>query len=212
MEKMKELDGGDENIEPIKVILLGDSGVGKTNIILRYLKNEFDSNSISTIGTTFGVKELIKNKKTYNLNIWDTTGQEIYRSVTKLFIQGAKIVILVYCINNKNTFKSLDFWYNSIIEICGEDVILAIVGNKTDLFDQEDDNPDFISEEMGQKYAVTKKAFFKLVSAKIDKKGIDSLFEQLLDEYIKKYDSTASVTKVIEKEVKNNIVIEKEKK
>ncbi len=211
MEKMKELDGGDENIEPIKVILLGDSGVGKTNIILRYLKNEFDSNSISTIGTTFGVKELIKNKKTYNLNIWDTTGQEIYRSVTKLFIQGAKIVILVYCINNKNTFKSLDFWYNSIIEICGEDVILAIVGNKTDLFDQEDDNPDFISEEMGQKYAVTKKAFFKLVSAKIDKKGIDSLFEQLLDEYIKKYDSTASVTKVIEKEVKNNIVIEKKK-
>ena len=211
MEKMKELDGGDENIEPIKVILLGDSGVGKTNIILRYLKNEFDSNSISTIGTTFGVKELIKNKKTYNLNIWDTTGQEIYRSVTKLFIQGAKIVILVYCINNKNTFKSLDFWYNSIIEICGEDVILAIVGNKTDLFDQEDDNPDFISEEMGQKYAVTKKAFFKLVSAKIDKKGIDSLFEQLLDEYIKKYDSTASVTKVLEKEVKNNIVIEKKK-
>ena len=211
MEKMKELDGGDENIEPIKVILLGDSGVGKTNIILRYLKNEFDSNSISTIGTTFGVKELIKNKKTYNLNIWDTTGQEIYRSVTKLFIQGAKIVILVYCINNKNTFKSLDFWYNSIIEICGEDVILAIVGNKTDLFDQEDDNPDFISEEMGQKYAVTKKAFFKLVSAKIDKKGIDSLFEQLLDEYIKKYDSTASVTKFIEKEVKNNIVIEKKK-
>ena len=201
----------DEYNMMIKVVLIGDSGVGKTNIILRYLKNEFDSNSISTIGTTFGVKELIKNKKTYNLNIWDTTGQEIYRSVTKLFIQGAKIVILVYCINNKNTFKSLDFWYNSIIEICGEDVILAIVGNKTDLFDQEDDNPDFISEEMGQKYAVTKKAFFKLVSAKIDKKGIDSLFEQLLDEYIKKYDSTASVTKVIEKEVKNNIVIEKKK-
>jgi len=183
---MERNDDENEEKEPIKIILLGDSGVGKTNIILRYLKNEFSQNSTSTIGTTFGVKELNRNNITYNLNIWDTTGQEIYRSVTKLFIQGAKIVILVYSINNISTFESLDYWYNSITEICDENVILAIVGNKADLFDQEEDDKDFVPEEKGQEYAEGKKAIFKSVSAKIDKKGIDSLFDQLLDIYIQK--------------------------
>ena len=129
---------------------------------------------------------MVRNNITYNLNIWDTTGQEIYRSVTKLFIQGAKIVILVYSINNISTFESLDYWYNSITEICDENVILAIVGNKADLFDQEEDDKDFVPEEKGQEYAQGKKALFKSVSAKIDKKGIDSLFDQLLDIYIQK--------------------------
>ena len=185
---MKKENGKDNNgeKEPIKIILLGDSGVGKTNIISRYLKDEFNINSASTIGTTFGIKEFIRNNITYNLNIWDTTGQEIYRSVTKLFIQGAKIVILVYSINNISTFESLDYWYNSITEICDENVILAIVGNKADLFDQEEDDKDFVPEEKGQEYAEGKKAIFKSVSAKIDKKGIDSLFDQLLDAYIQK--------------------------
>ncbi len=72
---MKENDNKIKESEPIKVILLGDSGVGKTNIILRYLKDEFNQNSKSTIGTTFGMKELKRNDIIYNLNIWDTTGQ-----------------------------------------------------------------------------------------------------------------------------------------
>ena len=188
---MKKTDNENEEKEPIKIILLGESGVGKTNIILRYLKNEFNQNSISTIGTTFGVKELNRNNNIYTLNIWDTTGQEIYRSVTKLFVQGAKIVILVYSIENKNSFESLDYWYKSINEICDENIILAIVANKTDLFDQVDEENNFISEEMGQKYAEEKKAIFKSVSAKIDKKGIDTLFDQVLDAYIEKNGTNA---------------------
>ena len=179
---MKENDNKIKESESIKVILLGDSGVGKTNIILRYLKDEFNQNSKSSIGTTFGMKELKRNDIIYNLNIWDTTGQEVYRSVTKLFIQGSKIVILVYCINQKKSFESLDYWYNSIMEICGENVVLGIVGNKMDLFDDEEKVE--VTEDEGQKYADEKKALFKLVSAKIDKKGIDSLFDQLFDKYI----------------------------
>ena len=197
-------DNKKEGKDPIKIILLGDSGVGKTNIILRYLKDEFNQNSISTIGTTFGVKELIRNNITYNLNIWDTTGQEVYRSVTKLFIQGAKIVILVYCIDQKKSFESLDYWYNSIMEICGENVVLGIVGNKMDLFDDEEKVE--VTEEDGQKYANEKKAIFKLVSAKIDKKGIDSLFDQLFDKYIEENIITNS-----EKKEKGNIVIVEQK-
>ena len=214
---MKKTDNENEEKEPIKIILLGESGVGKTNIILRYLKNEFNQNSISTIGTTFGVKELNRNNSIYTLNIWDTTGQEIYRSVTKLFVQGAKIVILVYSIENKNSFESLDYWYKSINEICDKNIILAIVANKTDLFDQVDEENNFISEEMGQKYAEEKKAIFKSVSAKIDKKGIDILFDQVLDAYIekngtstdsnneKKKVSQSIITKIIKK-IKGQIV------
>ena len=206
---MERNDDENEEKEPIKVILLGDSGVGKTNIILRYLKNEFSQNSTSTIGTTFGVKELNRNNITYNLNIWDTTGQEIYRSVTKLFIQGAKIVILVYSIDRKNTFESLNFWYDSINEICGENIILAIVANKTDLFDQGDDDEEFISEEEGQKYAEEKKAIFKSVSAKKDKKGIDSLFDQVLDAYIGKKEASVGLSG---EDKEKSIVIKKDKK
>ena len=201
---METSDNKKEGKEPIKIILLGDSGVGKTNIILRYLKDEFNQNSISTIGTTFGVKELIRKNITYNLNIWDTTGQEVYRSVTKLFIQGAKIVILVYCIDQKKSFESLDYWYNSIMEICGENIVLGIVGNKMDLFDDEEKVE--VTEEDGQKYANEKKAIFKLVSAKIDKKGIDSLFDQLFDKYIEENIITNS-----EKKEKGNIVIVEQK-
>ena len=206
---MERNDDENEEKEPIKIILLGDSGVGKTNIILRYLKNEFSQNSTSTIGTTFGVKELNRNNITYNLNIWDTTGQEIYRSVTKLFIQGAKIVILVYSIDRKNTFESLNFWYDSINEICGENIILAIVANKMDLFDQADDDDDFISEVEGKKFAEEKKAIFKSVSAKIDKKGIDSLFDQVLDAYIENKGASVNSSK---KDEENSIVIKKDPK
>ena len=91
--------------KPIKVILLGESGVGKTSIILRYSKNQFEEHQGSTIGATFIEKDLKRNNIIYKLNIWDTTGQEQYHSVTKLFLQGADVVILVYCIDKNETFK-----------------------------------------------------------------------------------------------------------
>ena len=167
----------------IKIILLGDAGVGKTSIILRYYKNKFETNSVSTIGSTFVIKELQRGNNTYKLNIWDTSGQEKYRSVTKLFVQGAKVIILVYSIDNKDSFNVLDFWYKSILEISEgeENIVLAIIGNKSDKFEDA-----VISEEEGKKYADGKKAIFKLVSAKDDPKGISSLFDTLLDELIKK--------------------------
>ena len=168
----------------IKVILLGDTAVGKTNIILRYYKDYFDPKSLSTIGSNFIIKKLIRGNTEYNLHIWDTTGQEKYHSVTKLFVQGSKIVLLVYSVENRESFDKLDYWYKTVLEICndGENVVFAIVGNKNDLFDDE---ACVITEEEGQNYAKEKKAIFKLVSAKVDKKGIDSLFDEVLDEYIK---------------------------
>ena len=100
----------------IKVILLGDTGVGKTSIILRYSTNKFDENGLSTIGSNF-TKKTVKSeedKNEYILNIWDTSGQEKYRAVTKLFVQDSNIVILVYSIDNKESFNILDFWYKQV--------------------------------------------------------------------------------------------------
>jgi len=179
----------DKEIETrdIKVILLGESGVGKTCIINRYINNEFSQEIESTLGSSFQTKEIKKENKNYKLNIWDTTGQEKYHSVTKLFIHGAHIVILVYAINNLDSFQKLDYWYKTIKEICDDNVILAIVGSKYDLlYNNDDDKAVFVPEEEGEKYAKEKKAFFKSVTAKEDGKGIYSLFDKLINEYIAK--------------------------
>ena len=173
--------------KPIKVILLGESGVGKTSIILRYSKDKFETIAASTIGATFIEKDLIRNNIKYTLNIWDTTGQEKYHSVTKLFIQGADIVILVYSIDKNITFKALDYWYQTVRDMCGDNIIIAIIGNKYDLFDKEEIQDEKVEDEDGEKYAKEKNAIFKLVTAKLDRKGIDSLFDELLNEYIKKH-------------------------
>ena len=190
----------------LKIILLGESGVGKTSIILRYYKDLFDPNLHSTLGSTFITKKLERDNITYKLNIWDTTGQEKYHSVTKLFTQGADIVILVYAINNIESFQKLDYWYKSIKDNCKENIIICIVGNKYDLSINVD---NIISEEEVEKFAKEKNAIFKLVSAKVDKKGIDSLFDELMNEYIGKASLKTSDYKE-EKSVK--IVYKKDKK
>ena len=165
----------------LKVILLGDCGVGKTNIILRFMKDEFDEDSITTTGSSYIMKKIEKDNITYRLNIWDTAGQEKYRSLTKMFLQDANIIILVYSIVEEITFDNLDYWYNTIIDNCGEDIVIAIVGNKHDLYFEE-----AVDEDKAQNYANKKNAIFKLVSAKENKLGIDELFNILLDEYINK--------------------------
>ena len=169
------------NEKDVKVILLGESGVGKTCIINRYINNEFQNNVASTLGSAFFLKEIIKGNTKYNVNVWDTTGQEKYHSVTNLFINGSNIVILVYSITSESSFKGLEYWYDSLKEkLEGENYILAIIGSKCDLAEEE-----VVPEEDGRNYAKSKKAIFKLVSAKEDPEGINKMFELLLDELIK---------------------------
>ena len=187
----------------VKIILLGDSGVGKTCIINRYLNNEFISESCSTFGSYPSKKEVIKSNNKFLLSIWDTTGQEKYHSITDLFIKGADIVILVYSIDSKASFDGLNYWYNSVKEKLKEkNYILAITGNKSDLADKEE-----VSEEEGKIYAKEKNAKFKLVSAKEDIKGINTLFDSLLIEFInniliERIDSESTVISKQKKKIK----------
>ena len=172
-----------KEIKDLKVILLGEPGVGKTNIISRFISNEFNDNSNPTLGSTFGEKRIEKENFIYNLKVWDTTGQEKYHSVTKLFIKGSHIVILVYSITNLKSFESLKFWNNYLKdELNRDNYVLAIVGNKTDLIDLE-----VVDENLAKNFAKINDAFFRLISAKCDGNGINSLFDFLLDEYINKF-------------------------
>ena len=98
------MNGKDKDEKAIKVILLGESGIGKTSIIRRYINNEFSQYSESTLGTTFLVKEIVKKNIIYRLIIWDTSGQEKYHSVTNLFINNSNIVILIYSIDSRISF------------------------------------------------------------------------------------------------------------
>ena len=175
---------GDKKEKEVKVILLGDSGVGKSCIINRYINNAYDPNIESTLGSNACTKLVEKKSISYILNLWDTTGQEKYHSITNLFIKGSNIVILVYAINSLSSFEGLDFWYKSVQEkLGGENYVLAVVGSKSDLIEEEE---EVVSEEEAKKFAKEKNAIFKLVSSKEDPDGINNLFDTLLDELIKK--------------------------
>ena len=174
-----------ENEKEIKVILLGDSGVGKTCIINRYINDEFNPNSKTTLGSNASSKVIKRGQVSYILNLWDTTGQEKYHSITNLFIKGSNIVVLVYSIDLLLSFKGLDYWYKSVQEkLGGNKYVLAVVGSKSDLIKNEEEEE--VSEEEAKKFAEEKNAIFKLVSSKEDPEGINNLFDTLLDELIKK--------------------------
>ena len=196
----------EENVREIKIIILGNSGVGKTCIINRYINNQFNPNSETTLGSSFSTKVIKKDKINYKLNIWDTTGQEKYHSITNLFIKGSSAVILVYSVDSLASFEGLNYWYDSIKEhLQGNDYILAVIGSKSDLIQDEE---EVVSEEDARKFAEEKDAMFKLVSSKEDPEGINNLFSSILEELIKKKIVKANESVVI----KNKKPAKKDKK
>ena len=165
-----------------KVIFLGNSGVGKTQLINSILGNKFDSESLSTTNATFLSKYIKIKKKNYKINLWDTAGQEIYKSITSLFVKGSCIVIFVYDITDQTSYDDLEFWIEKSQEILENNCIYAIAGNKIDLFcDQK------IQEVTAKKLAESKGFFFNQLTAKGDPKGVNDFVEMLLGKYIDKF-------------------------
>ena len=164
----------------IKVILLGESSVGKTSLIKVAIGKKFNSNELTTYSASYSIKKFNYNGKEYTFNLWDTIGQEKYRALTKMFFKDSKIIILVYDITSEKSFMELEYWYNQVVNELGkEGYYLAIVGNKKDLYNQEK-----IKEDQGKKFAESKKAKFKLTSAKDDPLSFNSLLEQMFKEFI----------------------------
>ena len=164
----------------IKVILVGEMATGKTSLINATMGLKFQETMVSTTINSFSSKTITINSKKYNLNLWDTIGQEKYRSLTKIFIKDSKIVLFVYDITRKNTFKELDFWYKVILDILDDEPILGICGNKSDLIMKEE-----VPEEMIKKYSMEKNIPYKLTSAK-DPLTFNKFLEDLIIKYIEK--------------------------
>ena len=140
-----------DDIIPVKVVLVGDPGVGKTCIIQRYVNNSYSEVNESTISSTYTNKvlEFKEYDKKLSLDIWDTAGQELYRALAKNFYLNAAIGILVYDIRRKDSFEAIkNYWVDQMKESGEEDMILGIAGNKCDLFTEEE-----VPEEEVKKYA-----------------------------------------------------------
>ena len=168
-----------EEIESIKVTLLGNSGVGKTCIIKRYLDDEFSLEEQVTFSANFSQKEVTIGDKTVILDIWDTAGQEQYRSMGRNFYKDSYIVCLVYDITNKDSFEDLkNIWYNELITYGEKYTVTAVVGNKSDCFEKEE-----VKEEEASNYAKSIKANYFMVSAK-EGINIDSMFKTLAASYL----------------------------
>ena len=163
---------------PCKVILVGDISVGKTSIINTLLdKNEI---VMSTLGNYFEEKQLVIDDYNINFIIYDTAGQETYRALNKLFFNEARICLIIYDITRKNTFESVkDYWVDTVKEKCPENSIIGIIGNKSDLFLQEQ-----VKEEEGKKYAKNVHAFYRYCSAQ-NKNQIKELFDSVGKLFVK---------------------------
>ena len=172
-----------DNNEPIKVILLGESGVGKTNLINVSLGREFNDESLSTQSCYYSESSFIYKGKTYFYNLWDTAGQEQYRSLNRIFLQKGKIILLVYSIDNETSFKEIEFWLNYVKEnLEDEKYITALIANKSDLYEVQK-----VSDDLGREFAEKNEMKFSVSSAKTNSAQFKKFLIELLQEYIDRF-------------------------
>ena len=138
-----------DNYEQLyKIIIIGDSGVGKSNILGRYLHNEFKHDTKSTVGVEFGSKQLKVDGVNIKLQIWDTAGEERYRAITSAYYKGSKGCFIVYDITSEISFENVEKWYEEIRKSAEKEISVILVGNKCDL-----ENERKVSIELGQSKA-----------------------------------------------------------
>ncbi len=165
-------------VESFKVVLVGESGVGKTSIITQFIDQTFQEDQQSTTGGTFSTKSVkCGNNKTLKFEIWDTAGQERYRSLTKMFYKDANAAVLVYDITRKDSFEQLKEYWAEQIKECPENIILVIAGNKSDLISKEE-----VDEGEARKLASDLGAIYVGTSAK-QVESINDLFIEIAKKY-----------------------------
>ena len=158
----------------LNIIIIGDAGVGKTNLLSQYINKIFNEDTRPTIGADYSIKVHQLQKKKINVRFWDTAGQEKYRAISKKFYKDAHGVILVYDVTNKDSFDYLQNWKKEIEENCKENVVVMLIGNKLDLVEDKE-----VSEENGKGFAKDNGYFFLETSAKKDQ-GVNEAFELVI--------------------------------
>ena len=160
----------------LKLVLIGDSFVGKTNIMSKYLKNEFHEDSKATVGVEFGSKKFEIEGVSIKAQIWDTAGQERYKSITNAYYKGSKGAFVVYDITRKETFDSVDKWISDLKQSGDKKITILLIGNKNDL-----DNQRKISKEQGEEKAKSFGVAFLETSA-FNGYNLDKAFDLMIKE------------------------------
>ncbi len=191
-----------QNFE-FKVILIGESGVGKSSIMTKFITNEFKSAYQSTLGIEFKVKEMLIDNEIYaRLRIWDTCGQERFRAITRQYFQNAQGVLLVFDLTSKDTVKKLNDWLNDLNQHVTEDCVIFVIGNKLDIKTRDIS----ISEEAKQ-FANDKKLNYFEVSAKTGS-GIANIFEKMTRKIVNNVKSKANDNADYTKNLNRNLNID----
>ena len=163
----------------IKIILVGESLVGKTSLIKQYIQKEFLEDNVITTSADKITKTIeTKNNTKYTLEIWDTAGNKAYKATNKIFMRNSQIAILVYDITKKESFDELENSYNQILNSNNNNnIVFAVAGNKSDLYEEQ-----IIFPEEGIQFANKINAIFKETSAK-DYESVNELFEDVIEKY-----------------------------
>ncbi|KAL0001403.1 hypothetical protein SO802_015184 [Lithocarpus litseifolius] len=166
---------GDDDYDYLfKVVLIGDSGVGKSNLLSRFTKNEFNLESKSTIGVEFATRTLNVDTKVIKAQIWDTAGQERYRAITSAYYRGAVGALLVYDITRHATFENVDRWLKELRGHTDSNIVVMLVGNKSDLR-----HLVAVSTEEGKSYAEKESLYFMETSA-LEAVNVENAFAEVL--------------------------------
>lgn len=155
-----------------KIVLVGNCGVGKSNILSRYIKDKFDHNSDSTIGVAFATKNLNIDGKKIKLDLWDTAGQERFRAISRAYYRGASGVILVYDVTKYESFDQCINWLNLLEEYTEKNIPIILVGNKKDL-------ASIVPSQEAQNFAKKYNMLFCEASA-LNRENIDFIFNSLI--------------------------------
>ncbi|GIQ87110.1 Ran GTPase [Kipferlia bialata] len=165
-----------------KIVLIGDSAVGKSNILSRFIRNEFNLDSKTTIGVEFSNRTLTIDEKSIKTQIWDTAGQERYRAITSAYYRGAVGALLVYDITRKQTFENCERWLNEMADHAPHDIVVLLVGNKTDLRHLR-----VVSTDEGRRFAERRHINFIETSAR-DGSHVDEAFRLILTDIKRQID------------------------
>ncbi|KAG1937866.1 ras-related protein Rab-18-B [Pimephales promelas] len=168
----------DDVLTTLKILIIGESGVGKSSLLLRFTDDTFDPELAATIGVDFKVKTISIDGNRAKLAIWDTAGQERFRTLTPSYYRGAQGVILVYDVTRRDTFTRLENWLNELETYCTRnDLVKMLVGNKIDKDNREVDRNE------GLKFARKHSMLFIEASAKT-RDGVQCAFEELVEKIL----------------------------
>ena len=156
----------------LKYVIIGDSGVGKSNILLRYLKDSFSEEFKTTVGVEFGAKNLKINNNIYRIQIWDTAGQENFRSISRAYYKNSVCACVVYDISSHSSFEAVQGWIDDCTKQTAKSILLFLIGNKSDLKDIRE-----VTYDEGEAFAKSHNMIFLECSAKTGV-NISEIFER----------------------------------